>query len=195
MIRDIPAVNTVEDQKVRMVLEALRESVHLLGGRQGPGFRTERATTVQDLITAGMITLTPVGDIVRSDISIEKLTEEFLTWLDDGEASFRVSNVVTESADFTILSEQNGTAFSNEGSSGIITGTLPVAAVGLEYVFVRNETGNDLRVDPNGTETIRGGGAGKYLELNADGESATLKCFKLLEWEVIASNGTLSFEP
>ena len=134
--------------------------------------------------------------IIRKDPSVDPKLEEFLSWLGDDQAAFRVSPVIKKTADYVILSGQNGTAFSNEGSAAVITGTLPVATVGLEYVFVENDdAGNEHRVDPNLLEFIRGGGAGKYLILNAVGESVTLKCFKAGEWEIIASNGALTFEP
>ena len=51
-----------------------------------------------------------------------------------------------------------------------------------------------LAIDPNGTETIQGGSAGKYLELDTDGDSVTLECYVDGKWE-IRSNGAYAYEP
>ena len=87
-----------------------------------------------------------------------------------------------------------GTTFTNAGASGTRTSVLPIATPGLWFRFIRTAA-HALRVDPDGSEVIRGGGGGKYLELDADGESVTLFCFAAGTWEIVASNGSPAYEP
>lgn len=86
-----------------------------------------------------------------------------------------------------------GSVMVGDTSAGIKTITLPVGANGLVYTFVRSGV-NAWRLDPDGTEVILGGGAGKYLSIDTNGGSVTLKCLSSV-WYIIASYGTLSFEP
>lgn len=83
---------------------------------------------------------------------------------------------------------------SNEGAVGIVTLTLPAGEdnIGGRFSFVRSVT-QTFRIDPDGTETIQGGGAGKYLELDTDGDSVTLEWINNL-WEIMAINGTVAYE-
>lgn len=75
------------------------------------------------------------------------------------------------------------------------TNALPAATAGLDATFV-NESASIVawRLDPSGSEVIRGGGAGKYLSL-ASGASARLRCFTAGKWEILWSSGTTAFEP
>ena len=80
------------------------------------------------------------------------------------------------------------------GAVATVTATLPPATVGREYWFVRKNAAQLFHIDPNGLETIDGGGAGKFLILDTDGESVALKCVFDGFWNIIASNGILSFQ-
>lgn len=105
----------------------------------------------------------------------------------------------SKTANYNIEVLDSGQTFNNAGAGGIITGTLPVAAVGLWYLFSRNNAGNAHRIDPDGTEVIRDGSSGgvaeKYLSLDTNFGTVTLQCVVAGAWEVIASNsGTISFE-
>jgi hypothetical protein len=83
----------------------------------------------------------------------------------------------------------------NAGNGGgVSTGNLPPAVPGLKYRLLRTDP-NALRLDPNGAEVIRGGGAGKYLSLDATGTSVMIECFTAGTWELVYVNGTTSFEP
>jgi hypothetical protein len=77
--------------------------------------------------------------------------------------------------------------------------TLPAATPGLRATFANfldSGAGVYFRVDPNGSETIRGGDAGKYLQIYDTGDSrATLFCATAGIWEVESSAGTVTFEP
>lgn len=112
-----------------------------------------------------------------------------------------VMNVEAKTANFDIESTDNGKTFTNAGASGIITGTLPVAAAGLHYFFVV-EAAFSLRIDPDGTETISNaaatpvtGGAGKYLgSAGVIGESIHVVCTVNGIWHVIGNVGTWTLE-
>jgi hypothetical protein len=60
----------------------------------------------------------------------------------------------------------------------------------MEYSFIAAAA---VRAEPSGSESIRGGGAGKYLEIPAGG-GATLRCVADGSWEIFLSRGTLTFE-
>lgn len=84
--------------------------------------------------------------------------------------------------------------FTNNGANGNGDGfSLPVAQAGLKYTFVAVDN-FDLYVRPDGTDTIRGGGAGKYLNLDTQGDSVVLECFIANEWEIVGGYGTYAYE-
>ena len=88
----------------------------------------------------------------------------------------------------------SGTVYTNEGNTDPATITLPVAVEGLTFTFIRvaSET---LRIDPSGTESIRGGGAGDYLSLDSDGASVILQVVSDNgTWEIVTERGTTSFQ-
>ena len=84
---------------------------------------------------------------------------------------------------------------SNHGAYTTLEYDLPAATQGLEYSFIRVAPGQTIRIDPNGSEVIRGGAAGKYLSLDSDGCFVTLRCYISGIWEIIDKAGTTSFEP
>jgi hypothetical protein len=90
--------------------------------------------------------------------------------------------------------------FSNEGASGTITFSLPAATLGQEYRF-RVAAAQQLRIDPNGTETIAlpstgvQQGAGKYLFASAPGAAVSIRCNASGTWTVMSFVGSWSIEP
>lgn len=94
----------------------------------------------------------------------------------------------------TIYSGWSGMTITNRGTGGTVTHALPAATVGLEYTFDRMIT-QTMRIDPNGAEVIRGGGAGKYLSLDSDGAVVRLRCVIAGFWEIFSAVGTYTFEP
>ena len=59
-----------------------------------------------------------------------------------------------KTANYTVVAGvDNGKTFTNEGASGAITFALPAATVGQWYRF-KVKVAQELRVYPNGTETI-----------------------------------------
>lgn len=108
-------------------------------------------------------------------------------------------NVEAHTASDTLTTGENGTLHTNAGAAGAITFTLPAATVGLHYYFVVDAV-QELRIDPNGTETISlpstgaAGAAGKYLTANAQGESVHLVCAKAGTWAAMSYTGTWTAE-
>ncbi len=104
-----------------------------------------------------------------------------------------------KTANYTLLTKENGTGIISTGASGAITISLPPATVGLHYYFYV-DAAQELRIDPNGTETISlpstgvPGAAGKYLTANAAGETVHLVCAKAGTWSVMGFTGTWTAE-
>lgn len=110
------------------------------------------------------------------------------------------ASVVTKTADYTVTPKDLGKVLSNVGASGTITFALPAALPGME-VLARVGVAQQLRLDPNGTETISlpstgvPGAAGKYLVADAIGETVWLKCVVAGTWSVFGFTGTWTAEP
>lgn len=108
-------------------------------------------------------------------------------------------DVSAHTADYTLLTTENGTAHTNTGATGAVVIALPAAVVGLHYYFGVGAA-FELRLDPNGTETISlpstgvPGAAGKYLSADAVGESVRLVCVKAGNWTVYGYTGTWTAE-
>lgn len=105
-----------------------------------------------------------------------------------------VKTFVAVTSPVTVRQQYSGLIMTNQFSGGTVVYDLPAAVPGLQYGFAQ-VSANLMRIDPNGAEIIRGGGAGKYLELGAAGTSVTIFCRAAGIWEIIQSNGTTSFEP
>jgi len=107
--------------------------------------------------------------------------------------------VEAKTASYTIVTPaDNGKTFTNQGAGGAITFSLPAATVGQWYRFVV-KAAQELRIDPNGTETIAldtgvQQAAGKYITANADGERITVECVKAGEWQTSDPIGTWTAE-
>lgn len=107
--------------------------------------------------------------------------------------------VEAHTAGDTLTIEETGTVHTNTGASGAVTLVLPVATVGLHYKFYVGAA-QELRIDPNGTETISlpstgvAGAAGKYLVADAIGETVQLFCGKAGSWAVLGHTGTWTAE-
>jgi hypothetical protein len=107
--------------------------------------------------------------------------------------------VSAKTADHTVLDSESGTTFTTVGAGGTVTFSLPPAVLGLRYRF-RVGAAQQLRIDPNGTETIAlpstgvQGAAGKYLVADADGETVDLACDKAGQWSVYGFTGTWTAE-
>jgi hypothetical protein len=101
---------------------------------------------------------------------------------------------VAKTANGDIEAYDQDKRITNAGASDTVTFTLPAATQGMRMNFIRI-AGYALRIDPDGSEVIRGGGAGKYLSLDSNGASVTLECVTDGTWEIVSSTGTACFEP
>jgi hypothetical protein len=102
--------------------------------------------------------------------------------------------VEAKTADYTVTVNDNGKTFTNAGAAGTITFALPPATVGLRYRFVVKAV-QQLRIDPNGTETISlptgvQQAAGAYIVADAIGERISVECVKAGEWDTTEAVGT-----
>jgi hypothetical protein len=108
-------------------------------------------------------------------------------------------DVEAHTAGDTLTTDENGTGHTNAGAAGAIVLALPPATPGLHFLF-RVAAAQELRIDPNGTETISlpstgvPGAAGKYLTADAIGETVHLACFTAGSWSVIGYTGTWAAE-
>ncbi len=107
--------------------------------------------------------------------------------------------VEAKTANYTVVAGvDNGKTFTNEGASGAITVALPAATVGQRYDFVVMAA-QELRIDPNGSETVSlptgvQQAAGKYITADAAGEFIKLICVKAGQWNAFGSIGTFTAE-
>jgi hypothetical protein len=107
--------------------------------------------------------------------------------------------VEAHTSDDTLTAAESGSVHTTVGAAGTVTFTMPAAVAGMEFFF-RVGAAQELRVDPNGTETIAlpstgvQGAAGKYLTANADGETVHIVCDKAGEWSVYGFTGTWTAE-
>lgn len=88
----------------------------------------------------------------------------------------------------------SGITITNQATAATTTASLPAAAAGLNYRFIRTVS-QTFRVDPNGTDTFRAGGAGKYISLDSNGTVIDIVCIRPGTWEVFVRSGTVSYEP
>jgi hypothetical protein len=95
-----------------------------------------------------------------------------------------------------LITAESGSVHTNLGATGIVTLTLPSAAVeGTEFVFAV-QAAYELRVAP-GTAAIRddsGQAAGKYKSAHVIGASLTLVADANGDWATVAKNGTWTQE-
>jgi hypothetical protein len=110
------------------------------------------------------------------------------------------SLVAVKTADYTVTVGDSGKTFTTVGAAGTVVFAMPTATLGLKYRF-RVGAAQELRIDPDGTETIAlpstgvQGAAGKYLTANADGETVDIECTKAGQWSVFGYTGTWTAEP
>lgn len=87
----------------------------------------------------------------------------------------------------------------NRGATGAVTISLPAAKRGMQ-LHAQLLAAQELRLDPNGSETIAlpssgvQGAAGKYLTADAVGEWVTLLCLHDGTWDVAGYGGTWTAE-
>jgi hypothetical protein len=88
---------------------------------------------------------------------------------------------------------------SNAGASGASTWALPAALPGMRVTAIV-EAAQELRLDPNGTETVAlpstgvQSAAGKYIGADALAEKVQLVCLTAGTWDVVDFSGTWTAE-
>ena len=110
------------------------------------------------------------------------------------------SHVEAKTAAYTVVAgSDNGKVFTTEGASGAVTFSLPPATVGQWYGFAVGAA-QELRIDPNGSETIAlpssgaQSAAGKYITADAVGEYVEIFCAVAGDWNVVSYIGTWTAE-
>lgn len=110
----------------------------------------------------------------------------------DGSAT--TIGTIQRDADLTILAAWaygDYTIKSTTGAGATKTWTLPAAIAGMKLTLINGATtaSSKLLIDPDGTEIIRGLGAGVALQLNSLGASCRLECLVAGKWEVTSIEG------
>lgn len=102
-------------------------------------------------------------------------------------------------ANDTLTVAESGSIHTTFGATGTVTLTLPAAVVGLEYFF-QVGAGEEMRLNPDGTETISlpstgvVEGAGDYITATIAGETAHIVCCEAGTWAVMGWTGTWTDE-
>lgn len=91
----------------------------------------------------------------------------------------------------TVSTTETNTRLSNYGATQVIQFNLPAGATGLRFTFLR-QANYAMRLDPNGSELIGDGGAGKYLEITSRGQVAIE--WVNGQWEVIGGSALYTME-
>jgi hypothetical protein len=108
---------------------------------------------------------------------------------------FSGPQIIVDEDGATLTAAQSGAIVSNAGASGAATFVLPAAVPGLGYTFIV-EAAQELRIDPDGTETIAlpstgvQSAAGKYIGADAIGEKVKIHCLTAGTWDVEHYSGT-----
>jgi hypothetical protein len=88
-----------------------------------------------------------------------------------------------------------GRVINNTGAGAQTTITLIAGSanrIGLRYSF-EVTAAQELRIDPNGTNLIRGGTAGQYMTSTTIGDTATIELDSTTTWKIVSRYGTWTF--
>lgn len=112
---------------------------------------------------------------------------------------FSGPQVIVDADGATLTAAQSGAIISNKAAVGAAPFLLPAALPGMEFTAIV-EAAQELRLDPNGTETIAlpssgvQQAAGKYITADALGEKVKLVCLTAGTWSVVHYSGTWTAE-
>lgn len=99
-----------------------------------------------------------------------------------------------KTTDTILTSLDVGKRFSNGDAKTLITFTFPAVSTGMRFHFTRRNSTFALRIDPNGSDFLWPGGAGKYVSLDSDGASVTLEGITNNQWVIVSESGLISHE-
>lgn len=150
---------------------------------------------------SGKINDVAIGPALGSALEAAGADGDIIEYLPFASESAQGSALPVEAhtADDTLTTAESGSVHTNTGAAGAVVLTLPPATVGLNYQFAVGAA-QELRLDPDGTETISlpstgvPGAAGKYLTANAVGETVGLFCAVAGSWSVSGYTGTWTAE-
>jgi hypothetical protein len=149
---------------------------------------------------AGKVNDVPVGECLGVALTPSTADGDQIAVLESAtQATGSLDTVEAHTAGDTLTALESGSVHTNTGAAGTITIVLPPATVGLEFEFGLGAA-QQLRIDPDGTETISlpstgvPGAAGKYLVADAIGETVHLKCVVAGNWAVMGYTGTWTAE-
>jgi hypothetical protein len=125
------------------------------------------------------------------DLQIESGT---ITIESYGELALGPYTTSDKTTDYTVLSADNGTVFTNIGAAGTVTFTLPAGTEGQKFTFKRVAS-QEVRIDPNAADhLVYSGGAmadGEYLRLTTDGSCVTVIVNSAADAMTVMEVGTL----
>lgn len=107
--------------------------------------------------------------------------------------------IIVNAAGVPLTAGDSGAIVSNAGASAASTFPLPAATPGLEFTFLV-EAAQEVRIDPDGTETIAlpatgvQQAAGKYITADAIGEGIHIVCVTAGTWDALYHQGTWTVE-
>jgi len=150
-------------------------------------------------VADGYLELTGSGDVV-----VFCYIAGMWSWVSDS-ANWRLQNgynrllqtitTAVTTTPTTRVAVESGNRFTNFGATQITEHDLPVGADGLRYSFMR-QANFAVRVDPNGSQIIGGGAAGKYLEITSTRGQVDLEWMTDSGmWEVTGGSAVVGYEP
>jgi hypothetical protein len=103
--------------------------------------------------------------------------------------------VTAKTSDYSVVTANKSTMFTNVGAGGTVNFTLPTAAVGLQYDFCR-VANQSVTVIAGASTTIRLGAAvtasAGNISLDAVGSCARLVAISTTEWYIDSATGTVT---
>lgn len=149
---------------------------------------------------SGKVSDTPNGSPIATALESATGDNSIIECLPLRGAAAQAGLVEAHTADDTLVAaEMYGSIHTSVGAAGTVVLSLPAAVVGMNAKFAVGAA-QELRLDPNGTETISlpstgvPGAAGKYLTANAIGETVELVCCSAGSWRVFGFTGTWTAE-
>jgi len=110
-------------------------------------------------------------------------------------ANYLAIGPISHTSDCEIDPGYSGCVFSNSGATGPVTFELPPATrIALEYTFLVEEDGQELRIAPADGETVALSdgiqqAADEYIKASTAGATCRLKCVTVGQWEHFDSVG------